>query len=259
MRSTHSSEAVFANLDRLTEPDFPLEGYSDLKGTELVAALHGTSADLRGYVAYRRSSKQVIVAFSGTRTLSQSMLDCHFSKRKHPGNPRCRVHRGFWRLYRGIADQAFAGVKKALDEHEVDELVLTGHSMGGAISYLLAVDLLSSPDGLKPGLSIKIAVFGSPRPGDARLAEHWQDIIRSYRAQYGQHALIEYAVKAYNDGTHFEVAYCICYSTYLHRCTFTSPGQRGLSSFMPHTSLPRARSSLPHPRIGVGACSLQRR
>lgn len=194
---------VFANLKRLSEPDFPLEGYSDLEGTDLVEALHGTVADLQGYVAYKRRSKQLVVAFSGTRTPSQAALDCHFAQREHPVDPQCRVHRGFWRLYQGIAQQALAGIQKAFAIGlDVAELVITGHSMGGAVSYLLAIDLLTEPflDILPRGMAFKLAVFGAPRVGDNNLSELWNVLIGCYRAQYGEQAFVEYSVKAYNDG-----------------------------------------------------------
>lgn len=164
--------------------------------------LHGTSANFQGYVAYRRQSKQLIIAFSGTRTPSQALLDCHFFQRPHPIDPRCRVHRGFWRLYKGISKQALASLMKVSAEgYDVTELVITGHSMGGAVSYLLAIDLLSSPEVLPSGLVLKIAVFGAPRVGNRHLVEFWQTLTSTFRARRGQNALVEYAVKAYNDGS----------------------------------------------------------
>jgi hypothetical protein len=91
-------------------------------------------------------------------------------------------------------------MKKGFDAYDIHELVITGHSMGGAISYLLMLDLLSENVALPPGLHLKLAVFGSPRPGNEKFASYWQELLKGYRAKNGEDSIKEYSVKAYNDG-----------------------------------------------------------
>lgn len=72
--------------------------------------------------------------------------------------------------------------------------------MGGALSYYLAVELLTSGVMLPPGIRIKIVTFGSPRIGDQAFASLWEKLVEEYRSNHGQLSFQEYNVRAYNDG-----------------------------------------------------------
>lgn len=195
-------EFVFSHLDVLSRTGFPLEGYDAFPGTKLVSSFRGHTADLPGYVAYRSNTRQLVVAFSGTATLHHALEDLRFRKHRHPVGRGCAVHHGFWKMYKGCRQQAAEGIKKGLEEHEVDELVITGHSMGGALAFLLALDLLTLPSLsdalLPPGVRLKVVGYGSPRVGNARLVQLWRETLHAHREKGRE--IVEYLVKAYNDG-----------------------------------------------------------
>jgi hypothetical protein len=196
---------IFENLALLMEADFPLDGYDALEGSMLVSSIRGKVAKLGAYVAYRPSTKQLIVAISGTSNVRQALQDLGTLKHRHPAGGGCAVHAGFWRMYQGIQPKIVRTVEKALRDHDVAELVLTGHSLGGALSHLLAIDLLT-PGGLElpPGLRLKLAVFGSPRCGNARMLQFWLDLVEEYHNKNGEDSLQEFSVKAYNDGKYYQ-------------------------------------------------------
>ena len=192
---------VFEHLDVLMKEKFPLEGYDALVGAKLVSSFVGDTAKLPGYVAYRPETKQLVVAFSGTATLGQSVLDLRFRKHKHPAGQGCKVHNGFWRLYKGCRPQALAGIRDGLQQHEVLEVVITGHSLGGALASLLALDLVTAPSLqslLPPNVGLKIVGYGSPRVGNPKLVQVWREALAAQREKGRQ--VQEYLVKAYNDG-----------------------------------------------------------
>lgn len=198
---------VFDHLSTLLETDFPLEGYNALRGSVLVSHIRGKVANLGAYVAYRPNVKQLIVAISGTSNLKQALQDVRTLKHKHPADQGCAVHTGFWKMYEGIKSGVFDAVQKGLQQYEVSELVITGHSMGGALSYFLAIDILA-PGGvqLAPRLPLKVAVFGAPRCGNQRLQQFWCDLTKEYRSKNGEDSLKEYSIKAYNDGEYQHAA-----------------------------------------------------
>jgi predicted lipase len=106
-------------------------------------------------------------------------------------------------LYQGIKIKVIAGIKKGVEGHSPAEIVLTGHSMGGSIAYLLCIDLLSDEDLLSFDVRVQIAVFGSPRTGDSDLVSYFHELIALYRKRKGNdNHFKEYAVKGYNDGKH---------------------------------------------------------
>ncbi|KAF5386473.1 hypothetical protein D9757_005928 [Collybiopsis confluens] len=199
---------LFRHQTSLMKPDFPLEGYNAFEGSMLVSEFFGKVAHLHGYVAYRPKTKQLVVAISGTsggvRGLPQAVQDLRTLPHRHKSRQGL-VHSGFWQLYKGIRPFVLDGLRKGFEAHGdegIQELVVTGHSMGGAVSYLLLLDqLLVSNDILRPNLPIKLVVFGAPRPGDSHCAEYYRELIDKYRKENGgESAFTEYLVKAYNDG-----------------------------------------------------------
>ncbi|KAJ4000666.1 Alpha/Beta hydrolase protein [Lentinula boryana] len=194
-------EFLFKNLNILMRSQFPLQGYDALDGSVLVSEFFGKVAHLHGYVVYRPRTKQLVVATSGTSSAIQAIQDLRTLWHRHKSH-RGLVHSGFWKLYKGIRSFILEGIRKGFEEHEdIEELVITGHSMGAAVSYILLLDqILVSDDILPANLPIKLVAFGSPRPGDANLARYYQELIGTYRGKYGDAAFSEYLVKAYNDG-----------------------------------------------------------
>lgn len=204
-------EFLFHNFMILAEQGYPLEGYNALRGSILVSSFKGHIAKLPGYVAYRPSTKQLVVAISGTSSLQQAYHDLRTLKHRHPSK-RGHVHSGFWGLYKGIKPLVLDAIRKGIEEHDVSELCITGHSMGGSMAYLLCMDLLT-PDNthkipLSTRLRLKVAAFGAPRTGSRGLVTYWQELLNLHRDTYGEHAVTEYSVKAYNDGQYVFFATC---------------------------------------------------
>ena len=105
-------------------------------------------------------------------------------------------------MFEGARAQTLEVMEKSMKEHEVTELVLTGHSLGGAIASLLALDLLTSDDAahLLTGVKMTVVGFGSPRAGNTKLVTAWRDAVRARQEKEGERFVREYLVKAYNDG-----------------------------------------------------------
>ncbi|KAK7047280.1 hypothetical protein VNI00_006511 [Paramarasmius palmivorus] len=194
--STVPISFILENLASLTVVDFPVEGYDALSESVLISDFRGKAADLHGFVVYRQHTKQLVVSISGTSTALQGLYDVWTSKHTHPSK-KGKVHSGFWALYKGIRKFLFDGIRNGAKEHQVDELVVTGHSMGGAMSYLLMLDLLRLNDVVSPEMPLKLVVFGAPRVGDVQLAQYWAELVQD-RKRNGPFR--EYSVKAYNDG-----------------------------------------------------------
>lgn len=184
--------------------------YSALSKAKIVEVFHGATANLQGYAAYRAERKQAIVAFSGTTTGEHALHDIlaiPVSTGTTAKNTKQKVHFGFNRLHIGILGVALKALRKCLEDHpDVKEIVITGHSLGAAQSYLFAIELLrivlkETPDAydvnLPHHIMIKVITFGCPRVGDEALVSSYRDLVE----KYGKHRFIDYSIRNYNDGT----------------------------------------------------------
>lgn len=195
-------EFLFKYFTLLRQPGYPLETYNVLHDAVLVESFHGTFSNLPTFIAYRTLLGQLVVAVSGTSSIKQAVQDLRVLRSSHPSG-RGTVHTGFWALYQDIKAQAVAGIQKGVADYSVREIILTGHSMGGSIAYLLCLDLLADHKTWLTNLNIniKVAAFGLPRTGDTALVEYFQELSFSYQEAQGQDAFKEYSVKGYNDGS----------------------------------------------------------
>lgn len=137
----------------------------------------GERANFSGIVLTH--ARQIVIAFRGTRIESHQLLegadllllnpddfrtDGQFLKATGPLGGR--VHQGFIRAYEALRpaiQQLLANVA------EDNQIWLTGHSLGGALATLAAVDL-------RKRSSCRLFSFGSPRVGDEVFAAQLADL-----------------------------------------------------------------------------------
>jgi hypothetical protein len=239
--------------------EYPLVGYSALKDSELVASFYGKVEKLQGYIAYRPKLKQLIVAFSGTSSFAQTRhnLKAYLvryeddssnnkpegKKSKEKDEDMPKIHAGFHNFYEGIRDIAFKELAKGLVSKQVDEVVFTGHSLGGAMAYLFALDLMTgtgssettsaaSSVSLPSSIPMKVVVFGCPRIGNAALADCWRKA-----ADKKGPLLKEYSVRGYNDGEFSALQSCLGYHRSLSSWTLMALVCFANHSFLFHPSI----------------------
>lgn len=74
--------------------------------------------------------------------------------------PDCLVHTGFDASWGEVASKATAGVRAAKAAHPDYSLIVTGHSLGGAVATLAAAHLRAA------GFPADLYTYGSPRVGN---------------------------------------------------------------------------------------------
>lgn len=113
---------------------------------------------------------RIIVAFRGTEpdSIGDWMRDIAVGQRDRSGG---EVHRGFADALDEIWPAMMTEVKR-LNAERARPVFLTGHSMGGAMATMAALDLADS--GLKPRA---VYTYGSPVVGDRDFAERYNDAV----------------------------------------------------------------------------------
>ncbi|WP_235680189.1 lipase family protein [Paenibacillus albicereus] len=134
----------------------------------------GAPAQPFGFVA--ESPHAVVAAFRGTSSTSEWLTDfmaeqIEYTVVKDGG----KTHRGFTSLYESLRPQ----LRELLERTGARKpLFLTGHSLGGALATLAALDLAKNGPGRNP----IVYTFAAPRVGDSEFAESYAKAVpRSFR------------------------------------------------------------------------------
>jgi len=132
------------------------------------------------YVAHDPATKSIVVAHEGTNKakfqsilidmkLKQTNLNTTLLPQAGKG---VKVHHGFQGAFSLTSDLVLAEVRAALVSTGVTKVLVTGHSLGGAIATMDAVMLKQQ---LGPSISVSATVFAIPRVGN----QAWADLVDS--------------------------------------------------------------------------------
>ncbi len=108
-------------------------------------------------------------------------LDAQSKTVPFPPHPSVNVHAGFWTAYSRLRSDLITGLQNAMTatNGRAVSLITVGHSLGGALSTLAALDLKLTPavdhlpESIPPAsnLSVGVWTYGSPRVGDSAFSE----------------------------------------------------------------------------------------
>ncbi|KAH3799691.1 hypothetical protein DPMN_153303 [Dreissena polymorpha] len=152
------------------------------------------------YTAISHGKKTILVGYRGTADFIQladeglvEQIMCHLSTgtasayRQYRGQVNTYFSFAFERLYDPCIRES---VKKLADKYHDYDVVITGHSLGGALASLTAYKLVT--EGVVAKDRMLLYTFGMPRVGDKRYAFdhdkavpnswriiHWHDIVPS--------------------------------------------------------------------------------
>lgn len=114
----------------------------------------------------------MIICFRGSTDITNWIVDLDSFQVNHPICPECEVHEGFYDAYLGVSPILKSEVSKLLAMYRGAEVLMTGHSLGGALTSLASYDFLDS----KFPVSY-IYTYGQPRVGNQAFATAMQGLI----------------------------------------------------------------------------------
>lgn len=129
--------------------------------------------DDTGFLAVDDTNRLIVLAFRGSESLSNWRVDLNIIRRHTDLCKHCHVHGGFWDAWTEIRDRAKTGVLHAVETYPDYRLVITGHSLGGAIATLAAGEFRKMGDDL--ATRTELYTFGSPRVGNGHTAAFLTD------------------------------------------------------------------------------------
>ncbi|PHH72425.1 hypothetical protein CDD80_4549 [Ophiocordyceps camponoti-rufipedis] len=137
--------------------------------------------DTCGYAALNPSAPEILVVFRGTYSLANTVMDLSSLPqpyqpypsppppgRQHPDCANCSVHAGFFRSWESARPVVLPSITAAREGIPGATVHLVGHSLGGAVACLAALELkatLGWPD-------VRVTTFGEPRVGNEALSHY---------------------------------------------------------------------------------------
>ncbi|WP_051291427.1 lipase family protein [Fictibacillus gelatini] len=185
------------------------------KGYRLVATIIGEAGIIRpksevfGYIAESRHS--IIIAFRGTETGRDGFSDLDITQIPFPYVANGgKTHQGFTRIYGGDRCLLYSArdqiIKKLWRLDNRKTLFITGHSLGGALATLCALDVAINTKFKQP----RVYTFGSPKVGDPAFVEIFNQTIRHSVRVYNcydvvpEHPKKRYALPILKNCPHYE-------------------------------------------------------
>jgi hypothetical protein len=146
-------------------------------GTVLEYTIIEPESGSRGMVSYNTNLNAIFVNFKGIETVGEVFKGAQFWKSSlslddwldNEDLDTIKIHAGFAKLYEFYRPTIIAPILKLARRYPTYKIVFSGHSMGGALALICAVDyyeLFMESD------RIFVYTFGKPRVGNKRWADH---------------------------------------------------------------------------------------
>ena len=99
------------------------------------------ATDTTGFVAVDKTNRNIICTFRGSTSARNWLNNLHFFPRPTDICPGCALHEGFSRSAGEVRGRVVPGIRAALDANPGFNVVIAGHSLGGALATITAAEV----------------------------------------------------------------------------------------------------------------------
>jgi hypothetical protein len=139
-----------------------------LAGFEPTYHISNPRFDTAGYIGVHSGDQVISVSFRGSASLNNWITtNLDVDSDPYPRCEDCRVHSGFYEAAVAVFPDVLAEVQRLRSLHPGFKVVVAGHSLGGALSHITALELEAAGIG-----NLELYTYGSPRVCNTELAEY---------------------------------------------------------------------------------------
>ena len=124
----------------------------------------GWRTGIAGYASVDDARQEIVVSVRGSNNIRNFITDIVFAKKSCSLTYGCKVHTGFAEAWDEISYAATSAIREGLTTNPSYRVVITGHSLGGAVANLGAAYLR------KAGYACDLYTYGAPRAGNDKFA-----------------------------------------------------------------------------------------
>lgn len=147
---------------------------------QMISTFWDSETSTYAYFLYDVMNDHHVLVFEGSQDANDFMIDLQFSKLiPYKSHPTAKVHSGFWKAYTSIREEIL-GLMVG-----VDTLLVTGHSLGGALSTIAGLDIMEELN----FTNVYITTFGSPRVGNEDFVKLFVKL-NVFRITHGQDPVV---------------------------------------------------------------------
>jgi len=156
-----------------------------VSGFEIISTFFNESTEIFGFIGFNDSAvpPQVFLVFRGTipSDLENWIENLHYSHHvDYRNDTSASVHSGFYDAYLSVAPQILEIIEPALRKYSGADLVIIGHSLGGALATIAATEMyfdLQSSSSVPANLIVY--TYGSPRVGNIIYAGLYNQLVNT--------------------------------------------------------------------------------
>ncbi|GMY27661.1 lipase-like [Fagus crenata] len=170
------------------------------KGFEIIELVVDIQHCLQGFVGVAKDLNAIVIAFRGTQehSIMNWIEDLYWKQLdlKYPGMSDAMVHRGFYYAYHNttLRPAVLNAVKRAKESYGDIPIMVTGHSMGGAMASFCGLDLKVNHE----AQNVQVMTFGQPRIGNAAFASCYSKIVPNTIRVTNEHDIVPHLPPYYS-------------------------------------------------------------
>ncbi|PIN03975.1 putative lipase [Handroanthus impetiginosus] len=171
-----------------------------IKDFEVIELIVDVKRCLQGFVGVATDLNAIVIAFRGTqeRSIQNWVEDLCWKQLDidYPGVDGAMVHHGFYTAYHNtsLRPGVLDAIQKAKGLYGDIKIMVTGHSMGGAMAAFCGLDLHLS---LREK-NVEVMTFGQPRIGNAAFASYYNKIVPSTIRVTHEHDIVPHLPPYYH-------------------------------------------------------------